>query len=81
MRRPPWNRRGAVDPHSVLHNSRAVRNITIKVAEEVAQWARVHAAKNGTSISRIVSEMLRAGLGLGRRGGQQLVQRVVGETA
>lgn len=36
-----------------------MKNITIKVAEEVAQWARVHAAKNGTSISRIVSEMLR----------------------
>lgn len=36
-----------------------MRNITIVVDEEVAEWARVHAAKQGSSVSKIVGEMLR----------------------
>jgi plasmid stability protein len=36
-----------------------VKNITIKVDEEVARWARIHAAKHGTSVSSIVGLMLR----------------------
>ena len=34
-------------------------NITITVDEETAQWARVYAARNHTSVSKIVGEMLR----------------------
>lgn len=36
-----------------------MKNITIKVDEAVARWARIHAAKHGTSVSSIVGEMLR----------------------
>lgn len=36
-----------------------MKNITIKVDESVARWARIHAAKHGTSVSSIVGEMLR----------------------
>jgi len=35
-----------------------MKNMTITVKEDVAQWARVWAAKNGTSVSRIVGELL-----------------------
>ena len=36
-----------------------MQNITITVDEQTAQWARVYAARHGTSVSRIVGEMLR----------------------
>ncbi len=36
-----------------------LRNITITVDEDVARWARVEAAKEDTSVSRLVGEMLR----------------------
>jgi len=35
-----------------------VRNVTITLAEEVAQWARVWAARHNSSVSRLVGEML-----------------------
>jgi hypothetical protein len=34
------------------------RNITIKLADETALWARRKAAEENTSVSRLVSEML-----------------------
>lgn len=36
-----------------------MRNMTITVSEEVAQWARVWAAKHDTSVSRMVGELLK----------------------
>lgn len=36
-----------------------MRNVTIKIDEDVARWARVHAAKNDTSISKMVETLLR----------------------
>lgn len=36
-----------------------LKNITITVEEEVARWARIEAAKEDTSVSRLVGEMLR----------------------
>ena len=35
-----------------------MRNVTIVLEEEVADWARVEAAKRRTSVSRMVGEML-----------------------
>ncbi len=36
-----------------------VRNMTITIDDATAEWARVLAAKNQTSVSRIVGDMLR----------------------
>jgi hypothetical protein len=36
-----------------------MRNLTITVDEDVARWARVWAAKRGTSVSRLVGMLLR----------------------
>ena len=36
-----------------------MRNVTITLEEEVARWARIKAAELGTSVSRLVGEMLR----------------------
>jgi plasmid stability protein len=36
-----------------------MKNVTIMLDEEVAQWARIWAAKHHTSVSCLVGEMLR----------------------
>ena len=36
-----------------------MRNVTITLAEEVARWARVWAAREDMSLSRFVGELLR----------------------
>ncbi len=36
-----------------------LRNMTITVDEEVARWARIRAAEENTSVSRLVGELLR----------------------
>ena len=35
-----------------------MKNVTITMAEEVADWARLEAAKRNTSVSRMLGEML-----------------------
>ena len=37
-----------------------MKNVTITIKEEVAQWARVWAARHNTSVSRLLGEMLEA---------------------
>jgi hypothetical protein len=36
-----------------------MKNVTITLEEDVALWARIHAAKQDTSVSRLVGELLR----------------------
>jgi plasmid stability protein len=36
-----------------------MKNVTITLDEETAEWARVHAAQKGISLSRFVGEVLR----------------------
>ncbi len=40
-------------------NPRNLRNVTITLEEDVAEWARIEAAKRDTSVSKLVGEMLR----------------------
>ena len=35
-----------------------MKNLTITVEESVLEWARIEAAKRGSSVSRLVGEML-----------------------
>jgi hypothetical protein len=37
---------------------RRLRNITVTLEEEVARWARIEAAKQETSVSRLLGEIL-----------------------
>lgn len=37
-----------------------MRNVTITVPDSVAKWARVWAARNNTSVSKLVGELLTA---------------------
>ncbi len=36
-----------------------MKNVTITIDEDVARWARIRAAEEETSVSRLVGEMLR----------------------
>ncbi len=36
-----------------------MKNVTITLQEDVARWARIQAAQEETSVSRLVGEMLR----------------------
>ena len=36
-----------------------MRNVTITLEEEVARWARIRAAEEDTSVSRLVGQMLK----------------------
>jgi len=36
-----------------------MKNVTITMDEDTARWARIEAARRGTSVSRLVGELLR----------------------
>ncbi len=40
-----------------------LRNVTVTLEEEVAQWARIEAAKRDTSVSRLLGELLKERMG------------------
>ncbi|MDT8438558.1 MAG: hypothetical protein RQ729_06080 [Wenzhouxiangellaceae bacterium] len=37
-----------------------MKNITVSMDEDTAQWARIEAARRGISVSRMLGELLRA---------------------
>lgn len=51
-----------VDTISVLHEvrvmARKLKNVTVTLEPETARWARVEAARQGTSVSRMLGQML-----------------------
>lgn len=40
-----------------------LRNVTVTLEEEVAQWARIEAARQDTSVSRLLGELLKQRMG------------------
>jgi hypothetical protein len=49
----------ALDTNFVKHYYRVMKNVTITLDEDLARWARIHAAELDTSVSRLVAELLR----------------------
>lgn len=47
-----------IDTNLVTHYLCGVKNVTISVKEQTLQWARVFAARNGTSVSKLLGELL-----------------------
>jgi len=50
---------GSVSHYNRVMKPRALRNITITLDEEVARWARIEAATNDTSVSRLIAALLK----------------------
>ena len=42
----------------MLHYNCGMKNVTITLDEKVARWARIRAAEQNTSVSRLVGELL-----------------------
>jgi hypothetical protein len=40
-----------------------LRNVTVTLEEDVAQWARIEAARQDTSVSRLLGELLKEQMG------------------
>jgi hypothetical protein len=40
-----------------------LRNVTVTLQEDVAQWARIEAARRDTSVSRLLGEILKERMG------------------
>jgi len=43
--------------------TRNLKNVTVTLAPEAARWARIEAARRGTSVSRLLGEMIEAEMG------------------
>lgn len=46
-----------------------MRNVTVTLEEEVAEWSRIWAAKHDTSVSRMLGELLKEKMRLDQRYG------------
>jgi hypothetical protein len=42
-----------------VSSSRRLRNVTVTLEEDVAQWARIEAARRDTSVSRLLGALLK----------------------
>jgi predicted nucleic acid-binding protein len=60
---PRHKSRDMLDTKFVLHKHRAMktklRNVTVTLEEDVARWARIEAARNETSVSRLLGAILK----------------------
>lgn len=43
----------------LVSSTRRLRNVTVTLEEDVAQWARIEAARRDTSVSRLLGALLR----------------------
>lgn len=43
--------------------TRNLKNVTVTLAPDAARWARIEAARRGTSVSRLLGEMIESEMG------------------
>ncbi|WP_245412012.1 hypothetical protein [Methylocella silvestris] len=55
-----------LDTEPVSHDIRVVKNVTITLREEIADWLRVEAAKAGMSMSAFIGGLLETRMGRGK---------------
>ena len=56
-----------------------LRNVTVTLEEDVAQWARIEAARRDTSVSRLLGELLKEKMG--KRSAQDRIAKSVDRLA
>ena len=54
-----------------------LRNVTVTLEEDVAEWARVEAARRDTSVSRLLGELLKEKMNA-RDGYEKAMRRALG---
>lgn len=53
-----------------------LRNVTVTLEEDVAQWARIEAARQDTSVSRLLGEILKQLMSGGKGPAPETVDRL-----
>ncbi len=63
-----------------MSTTNRLRNVTVTLEEDVAQWARIEAAKRDTSVSRLLGELLKERMGKlsGKSPVAEAAERLVG---
>ncbi len=59
-----------------VSSTRRLRNVTVTLEEEVAQWARIEAARQDTSVSRLLGALLRERMSVRSSVAEQAVERL-----
>jgi hypothetical protein len=57
-------------------SSRPLKNVTVTLEEDVAQWARIEAARQDTSVSRLLGELLKERMSARNGSAAEAVERL-----
>ena len=60
-----------------MSSTRRLRNVTVTLEEDVAQWARIEAARRDTSVSQLLGALLKERMS-GQDAYEQAMQRALG---
>jgi hypothetical protein len=63
-----------------VSSSRRLRNVTVTLEEDVAQWARIEAARRDTSVSRLLGALLKERMSA-QDGYEKAMRRALGRRA
>lgn len=59
-----------------VSSTRRLRNVTVTLEEDVAQWARIEAARRDTSVSRLLGALLRERMAVNGGSAAEAVERL-----
>jgi hypothetical protein len=60
----------------LVSSTRRLRNVTVTLEEDVAQWARIEAARRDTSVSRLLGAVLRERMSANGSSAAEAVERL-----
>jgi hypothetical protein len=63
-----------------VSSNHRLRNVTVTLEEEVAQWARIEAARRDTSVSRLLGALLKERMSA-HQGYERAMRRALGRKA
>ena len=59
-----------------MSKTNRLRNVTVTLEEDVAQWARIEAARQDTSVSRLLGELLKERMSSRDGSAAEIVERL-----
>jgi len=62
----------------IVQSTRRLRNVTVTLEEDVAQWARIEAARQDTSVSRLLATLLKERMMVNGSSAAEAVERLAG---
>jgi hypothetical protein len=62
----------------IVSFTRRLRNVTVTLEEDVAHWARIEAARQDTSVSRLLATLLKERMMVNGRSAAEAVERLAG---